>query len=195
MSARKRFRGAVLGGGAYDEPRVLRGHKAGLDGGPQPLALVLFLDPRRDAHAPALRHVHQIPGGQGNVGGQAGALGAQGILHDLNQNFIAFRNQRTDAFGVRRLDAGIRVTRIENVGRMQKSGAFQADVDERRLHPRQHPRDTAFVNVADQSAAAGALQIEFLQDAILHDGGARLVHAGIDQNVSAHGASRLRRLP
>ena len=134
----------------------------------------------------AFRHVHQVPGRQGDVGGQARALGAERILHDLDQDFIAFGDQRADVFGMRRLDAGIRVTRIEYVGRMQESGAFHADVDECRLHPGQYPRDPALVNVADQSAPAGALQKYLLQNAIFHHGGARLVHAGVDENISAH---------
>jgi hypothetical protein len=39
---------------------------------------------------------------------------------------------------VRRLDAGNRVARIEDVGGMQECGALQADVDESRLHARQY---------------------------------------------------------
>src|SRR5271156_986682 len=87
---------------------------------------------------------------------------------------------------MRLLDAGISMTRIENVGCMQESGAFHADVDECRLHPGQYPRDAAFINVADQSAPAGALQKYFLQNAIFHDRGASLVGAGVNENIRAH---------
>jgi hypothetical protein len=45
---------------------------------------------------------------------------------------------------------------------MQERGAFQADLDERRLHAGQHARDLAHVDVADQAAAGGALDYQFL---------------------------------
>src|SRR5258708_28964584 len=109
---------------------------------------------------------------------------------------MAFGDQRANIFLVRRVDAGVRMSRIENIGCMQESRALHADVDECRLHPRQYARYAALVNIADQSAAAGALQKYFLQYAIFHDGGAGLVSAGIDENISAHGAAnRLRRPP
>jgi hypothetical protein len=76
--------------------------------------------------------------------------------------------------------------RIEDVGGMQKCGALQADIDECRLHARQHPGNPAFVDVADQSTAAGALQKHLLQHAVFDDGRARLVGGGIDQNLGAH---------
>ena len=88
---------------------------------------------------------------------------------------------------MRRLDAGVRVTRIEYVGGVQERGALHADVDERRLHAGQDPRYAALVDIADQAAAAGALQKHFLQHAVFDDRGARLVGAGVDQNFSAHG--------
>jgi hypothetical protein len=152
----------------------------------QALALGFILDARRHPHSPPLGHEHQVSGGQSNVGGQPRTLGAQRILDDLDQNLIAFGDQRANIVGVRRLDAGIGMPRIEDVGGMQKGGALQADIDECRLHARQHPGNPAFVDVADQSTAAGPLQKHLLQHAVFDDGRARLVRAGIDQNLGAH---------
>src|SRR5258708_25466425 len=87
------------------------------------------------------------------------------------------------------------MSRIENIGCMQESRALHADVDECRLHPRQYARYAALVNIADQSAAAGALQKYFLQNAVFHDGGAGLVRAGIDEHITAHAAANTLRRP
>src|SRR5260370_8444492 len=78
------------------------------------------------------------------------------------------------------------MTRIEYVRGMQKRRAFHADVDECRLHARKHPRHASLVDVADQSAAAGALEKHLLQHAVLDHRGARFMSARIDQNFSAH---------
>ena len=81
-----------------------------------------------------------------------------------------------------------RVPRIEDVGGVQERRALHADVDERRLHAGQDARDAAFVDVADQAAPAGTLEKHFLQHAVFDDGGARLVRAGVDEDLGAHRA-------
>jgi hypothetical protein len=88
---------------------------------------------------------------------------------------------------MRRFDARIRVSGVEYVGGVQECRAIHADIDEGRLHARQYPGNAALINVADQSAAAGPLQKDFLQHAVFDDGSARLMRAGIDQNFGAHG--------
>src|SRR6218665_2034023 len=50
---------------------------------------------------------------------------------------------------------------------MQKGRAFQPDVDEGGLHARQHARDLAQVDVADQAAFERALDVQFLHRAVL----------------------------
>jgi hypothetical protein len=78
------------------------------------------------------------------------------------------------------------VARIENIRRMQKRRALHADFNERGLHAGQHARDPSLVDIADEAAAAGALDEEFLQHAVLDDRGARLVNTRVDENFNAH---------
>jgi hypothetical protein len=182
------LRRRIFRGGAHDESRVLSGEHTGLHRGAQALALAFILDPGRDAHSMAFRHVHQVTRRQRDVRGEPRTLGPQRILHDLDQDLVAFRDQRANVVGARRLDTGVRMTRIEDVRGVQERRAFHADFDECRLHARKNPRHATFVDIADQSTAAGALEKHFLQHAVLDDCSARFVSAGIDQNFSAHRA-------
>src|SRR5450631_2417274 len=173
-------------GGAHDIPGILLRIDAGLDGGAQPLALGLGFDARRYADSPALGHVDEISRRQGDVGGEPRALRAQRVLDDLDENFIALGHQGADVLAARRFDAGLNVTRVENVGGMQEGRTLQPDLDERGLHAREDARYPAFVNIADESASAGTLEKHLLKHAVFDDRGARLVRACIDENFSAH---------
>ncbi|MNF70837.1 hypothetical protein D3C84_527640 [compost metagenome] len=51
---------------------------------------------------------------------------------------------------------------------MDKGGAIQADVDEGCLHPRQHANHFTLVDVADDAAPLGALNMHFLKNTVLH---------------------------
>src|SRR4029079_17644015 len=46
---------------------------------------------------------------------------------------------------------------LAHVGDVEERVALEPDVDERRLHAGQHPRDAPLVDVADRAARAGAL--------------------------------------
>ena len=52
-----------------------------------------------------------------------------------------------------------------DVGHVQEGGALEADVDEGRLHAGQHAHDLAEVEVADDAAARGALDVQLLHHA------------------------------
>ncbi|MNC28209.1 hypothetical protein D3C75_764080 [compost metagenome] len=51
---------------------------------------------------------------------------------------------------------------------MDKRCALEADVDEGRLHAWQHTHHLALVDVADDAAALGALDVHFLQHPVFH---------------------------
>jgi len=76
---------------------------------------------------------------------------------------------------------------LPDVGHVQEGGALQADVDEGRLHARQDAHDAAEIDVADQAARGGALDVQFLHDAALHEGDARFLRREVDQEFLAHG--------
>ena len=65
--------------------------------------------------------------------------------------------------------------RMPDVGHVQEGGALQADVDEGRLHARQHAHDLAEIDVADQAARERALDVQFLHGAVLDDRDARFL--------------------
>lgn len=88
------------------------------------------------------RHVHQIARRNRQLRGQPRAFGTDRILGDLHHQALAFVHQRTDAFHRRAFAQG-------DFGGMNECRTIQADVDEGRLHSRQHPHDLAFIDVAD----------------------------------------------
>src|SRR5882762_6778011 len=180
------FGGRVFRGRTHDIPRIFLGFDADLDGRAQPLAFGLGFDARRYANSAALGHVDEIARRQGDVGREPRALRSQRILDDLDENLIALGDQGADVLAARGFDARLNVTRVENVGGMQESRAFQADLDERGLHARKNAGYPTFVDVADESAPADPLEKHFLEHAVFDDSGARLVRARVDENLSAH---------
>jgi hypothetical protein len=66
---------------------------------------------------------------------------------------------------------------------VQEGGALQADVDEGRLHARQHARHLAQVDVADQPALERALDVQLLHRAVLDQRHAGLLRRPVDQDV------------
>ena len=63
---------------------------------PQPAALVPRLDLPRDADVIHRRHEHQEAAGHGDVRGQARAFGAERLLDDLDEDFLALLEQVLD---------------------------------------------------------------------------------------------------
>ncbi len=158
----------------------------------QALAFGLVLDTRRNAHHLGLRQQHQIARGNADLRGQARALAADGILDHLHHHVLAVAQQIHDRHRrrrrQRRLDrfaVGDRRRPHDVVG-MQERRAIQADLDERRLHPRHHPLHLALVQVADHAAAPTTLDVQFLQHAVLDDGDTGLAWRDIDQDFFAH---------
>lgn len=98
----------------------------------QALALDFVLDPQGYPDMTGARHVHQIARRNRQVGGQPCALGADRILGHLHHQRLPLMDQGTDAFHGAAFAIGY-------LGGMDERRTFQADVDERRLHPRQYP--------------------------------------------------------
>ncbi len=69
---------------------------------------------------------------------------------------------------------------------MQEGGALKADLDERRLHAGQHPRDFPDIDVADEAPVRRALDVQLLGDARLHHADARFLRRAVDQDVFRH---------
>ncbi len=70
---------------------------------------------------------------------------------------------------------------------MEEGRAVEAEVDEGRVHAREHPGHLAEVDVADDAAVASTLDVELGDDAVLDDGDAGLADVDVDDDlVSRH---------
>jgi hypothetical protein len=193
----------ILAVGAQDEAAgVDRHHAAAVRGrgrlderqhaGAQRLALVRR-NLLRHADVVVLRQEHQQPSGNADLRRQARALGADRVLDDLHQQRLAFEHLLLDrhhraavavvALGRRCAGARARRERRDDVGHVQEGGALQPDVDEGRLHARQHARHLAQVDVADQPALQRALDVKLLHRAVLDQRHAGLLRRPVDQDV------------
>ena len=149
----------------------------------QALALGFVFDFQRDAHMRCARHVHQITGWDREMRGQARALGANRVFGDLHHQRLALVHQRADRLYRLALALG-------DFGGVNKGRTFQSDIDKGRLHARQHAHDLALVDIADDATALGALDVHFLQYAVLDQRNAGFHRRDIDENFFAHGLSR-----
>jgi hypothetical protein len=74
-----------------------------------------------------------------------------------------------------------------DIGDVQERGALEADLDERRLHPGQHTRDLADIDVADPAALERAFDVQLLHCAVLDHGDARFLRCPVDEDVLHRG--------
>ena len=80
-----------------------------------------------------------------------------------------------------------------DVGDMQERRAIQADLDEGRLHARQHAAHDAEVGVADQSARRTALHMQFLGSALFHHRDPRFLRGHVDEDFFLHNTGQPKR--
>src|SRR6185437_5686182 len=167
----------------------------------QPLALRLILDPRRYADAITPGQVYEKARGQCDVGREPRSLGADGILDDLHQNIVAGAEEPAHVLDRRRAewrqpDYRLLGRRARHVGDVQECGTLETDIDEGRLHPRQHAGHAALVQIADQAPSAATLDVELLHHAFFHQRGARLGGRHVDEDLHAHGVAPIQqRMP
>ena len=133
---------------------------------------------------------HQQAARDADLGGQACALGANRVLDDLHHQGLAFKHLFFNGHGRHRgACLGVGMPRIDaghQVRHMQEGGALQADVNERRLHARQHARHAAQVDIAHQAALERSLDVQLLNCTVLHHGHTGFLGRPIDQNVLLH---------
>jgi len=184
-----RFLGAV-GGGANDQaagPLV-----GAVDHLAQAIALFVG-EPAADADPRALRREDQVPAGDRDVHREPRALRLQGVLDHLNEDLLSGFDQLVDpaaaaAPALRRLLAA----RQDDLVDVQEAVALEADVDEGGLHAGKDVVDLPLVDVADDRAAAAALDVQLGDVALaafllcLEDGHAGLSALGGDQNGFLH---------
>ena len=146
----------------------------------QTTALLLALDFLRHPGVRQRRHADQIARGDGDIGGQTRTLAAERILDHLHHQPVALMDQFVDLITTQF------ALRTDDIGGMQEGGPLQTDVNEGRLHPRQHPAYPAFVDIAHQSATLGAFDDDLLHHAVFDHGNPGLGRCHIDQDFFAH---------
>jgi hypothetical protein len=138
---------------------------------------------------------HQQPTRNADLRGQPGPLGANRVLDDLHHQGLPLENLPFDGQRSRRRFRRSTALNVagtvpgegrHEIGNVQESGALQTDVDERRLHSRQHPGHLAQVHVAHQSALQRPLDVQFLDRAVFDDGHPGFLRRPIDQDVLLH---------
>ncbi len=63
---------------------------------------------------------------------------------------------------------------------MEEAGLLEADIDERGLHPGQHPRNLPFVDISYNAALLVALEIKFGERVVLDRRHPHFEVAGVD---------------
>ena len=119
-----------------------------------------------DAGHPAVGHVDQVAAGQADLAGEPRALVADRVLGDLHEDRLAGLERLLDRGG-RALEAARVVVDLAGV---EHGVAALADVDERRLHARQHVLHLAEVDVAGVRRRAGLGDVVLDQDVVLEHG-------------------------
>ena len=197
------FRCCPNGGGADDEARRLAGdahrvealdHFADKRG--EARALVLVLDAARKRDARLVRHENEKAAGNGDIGGKARALVADGVLYGLNENGLAFMDAGTDGRERAFIEA-CELAEATRLARTEKARALKPHFHKGGLHAGQYALHTAEKDVADERMAGAArLRLEvifhgpfkeqFHRTAILDDCNPRFAGAYIDQHFFGH---------
>ena len=183
-------------GGADDEADIFRRIEL-VENLPQAAALVLVLDLAADALADHAGHHHQDLAGDGQIGAERRALGADAFLDDLHDDLIAAAQAALDgraiAPGHLLADRFLHVLALaaeigrQQVGDVQEAVAAQAKVDERRLNRRLDVHHLALVDVIDVGGGAGSLHVKFFEHSVFHEGDSAFFALGdVNQHFLCH---------
>ena len=201
------FFGPAAGGGADDDAAGEAVRLAELaDDAAQPAALFARLDLARDADVIDRRHEDQEAPGHRDVRREAGALGAERLLDDLDENLLAFLEEVFDLWAAGRsrfvstrplpLPAAVFVVvpiracrtlrACRDVGDVEEPVALEAEVDEGGLHAGQDLADPALVDVADDAPLPLAFDEDFGDEIVFENGHHGFVAVGGDDHLLGH---------
>ncbi len=176
-------------------------------------ALVPRLDLARHADVIDGRHEDQEAAGHRDVRGQPGALGPEGLLDDLDEDFLALAQEILDlrlrtraVLGVPALWSGLAagggrvgfsvlfprlellelLHRIDDFGDVEKPVTLEPDLDEGGLHAGQNLRDPALVDIADDAALPLPFDEDFRDQVVFENGHHRFVAIRGDDHLFGH---------
>ena len=139
----------------------------------------------RDPHIDYVRHEYQVTRWNGDLRRQTRTLGSQRVLDNLYGNFLPFTQQLADIGIIVTPGVALRISRT-GIRRMQKCCPLQPDIDKGSLHPGQYPANLATKNLADDAAALGAFDKDFLQHPVFNHRNPGLPRRYINQYLFAH---------
>ena len=122
---------------------------------------------------------------------QARAFRGNGFLDHLHHEMLTFVQQLRDGRLLQLLQLKSVGAKQGDIGGVDETSAFKTDLDKSSLHARHHAHDFAVVDVADRTALVVALNINFLQQALLGERHPRFAGTVIDQDLDTHAATPL----
>ncbi len=152
-------------------------------------------------------HEDDVAPGDRDVAREPGALGAHGLLGDLDHDLLALLEDVLDVDVVaptpgvvvpvparRRRpvldlvlgERGDVVLKVVEVGDVQEARLLLSDVDERRLHPREHAQHASLVDVTHDPTFALSLDVELADDPVFHERDSRLGARGVYDQYVGH---------
>src|SRR5581483_6057862 len=188
--------GLAHAGGANDESDIFRRLERIKDL-PEPPALLVVVDLPAHPHLAHARHHHQDPAGNGQVGAEGWALGADPFLDDLDDDLVAAAEAALDRRAVaaghlpahRFLDVFALAPEVggHQVGDMKEAVAAQAEINEGGLDARLDVGDAPLVDVADVRGGAGSLHVQFFESSVIQEGdSAFLALRDVNQHFLCH---------
>ncbi len=153
------------------------------------------------------RHIDQMATRQRDMRGNARPLGTDRLFGNLHQDLLPFFKEILDRWQLLLFDLGlvgagvvaINVTGdfvhlIKDIGNIKKGGFFEADIDKCSLHSGQNPDHAAFVDIADYSHFALALNVEFGNMPPFEKGHTGFVRRGVDYQFPGHDGLRFKQI-
>ena len=143
-------------------------------------------------------HHDEVAAREGEIGGDAGPLGADGAFGDLHHDVAARREALFNLLVGDATAAGLAPAILfvqeaaligEHVPVVEKGVLLEADIDERGLEVVLQVLDAALEDAPNEALLHGVLHLEFLNAAVFHNG-----HAGL-QLFHVHHNLALLRLP
>ncbi len=130
--------------------------------------LIAINAPGNTTAARIVRHQNQVTAGEGDIGGQGGALVATLVLVDLNNEFLAFLQRFVD-LGTTNLDARLEIG-TGNFLERQKAMAVRAVVDEAGFETGFDAGDDRLVDVALALFLGGRFNVQVNQFLTINNG-------------------------
>ena len=176
-------------GRAHDAPqRFERIAKQFLGHRLQARPFLRILDPPGDPQPTGQGRQHQVAAGNRDLGGDPRSLVRQSFPGDLNDDVLA--SARDAAAPPPAVFVGGYRLVARHLLEVQVAVPCQPQVDEGGPHAGKNPPYPSLVNVADEAAAAMALDEELHQPASLQNGEAGLVRIAFDQKLPVHLGAR-----